>query len=227
MRHCEGEENKTPPEIVAYRDFGSRPNTPGWRVRVVPNRFPALKIEGHLHKRGDGIYLDVMEGINLAHEVIIESPSHLQEHGNASPRERSRSSLGLSRPARRLEARQSARPASCSRTSAPPVVPSLEHTHSQLIVTPIVPISVTRTRLTGALEFFNYRGQCIYCDMVSQELSVEKRIVYDSPRFTAFCPFASRFPFETWIVPKSHSSHFENIPKPGVDDLGAGASSWS
>ncbi len=88
-----------------------------------------------------------------------------------------------------------------------------------MIVTPIVPISVWE-EMTGSLEFFNYRGRCIYCDMVQQELSVEKRIVYDSTHFTAFCPFASRFPFETWIVPKTHSSHFENIPKPGVDDLG-------
>jgi UDPglucose--hexose-1-phosphate uridylyltransferase len=96
---------------------------------------------------------------------------------------------------------------------------SLEHTHSQLIVTPIVPISVWE-EMTGALEFYNYRGRCIFCDMVQQELAVEKRIVLDSPHFTAFCPYASRFPFETWIVPKNHASHFENIPKPGVDDLG-------
>ena len=96
---------------------------------------------------------------------------------------------------------------------------SLEHTHSQLIVTPIVPISVWE-EMTGALEFFNYRGRCIYCDMVQQELATEKRIVLDTTHFTAFCPYASRFPFETWILPKQHSSHFENIPKPGVDDLG-------
>ena len=96
---------------------------------------------------------------------------------------------------------------------------SLEHTHSQLIVTPIVPISVWE-EMTGSLEFYHYRGRCIYCDMVQQELAGEKRIVLDSPHFTAFCPFASRFPFETWIVPKTHSSHFENIPKPAVDDLG-------
>ena len=95
---------------------------------------------------------------------------------------------------------------------------SLEHTHSQLIVTPIVPISVWE-EMTGALEFFNYRGRCIYCDMVQQEIANEKRIVLDTTHFTAFCPFASRFPFETWIIPKQHSSHYENIPKPGVDDL--------
>jgi UDPglucose--hexose-1-phosphate uridylyltransferase len=74
--------------------------------------------------------------------------------------------------------------------------------------------------MTGALEFYNYRGRCIYCDMVQQELSTEKRIVLDTTHFTAICPYASRHPFETWIIPKTHSSHFENIPKPGVDDLG-------
>jgi len=82
-----------------------------------------------------------------------------------------------------------------------------------------VPISVWE-EMTGALEFYNYRGRCIYCDMVQQELATEKRIVLDTTHFTAFCPYASRFPFETWILPKQHSSHFENIPKPGVDDLG-------
>ena len=80
---CEGHEDKTPPEIVAYRDFGSRPNGPGWRVRVVPNRFPALKIEGNLNKRGDGIY-DVMDGIG-AHEVIIESPAHHKSMATLGP----------------------------------------------------------------------------------------------------------------------------------------------
>src|SRR4029079_9002395 len=67
-----GNEEATPPEILAYREPGSRPNGPGWRVRVVPNKFPALRVEGDLNKRGDGIY-DMMNGVG-AHEVIIECP---------------------------------------------------------------------------------------------------------------------------------------------------------
>ena len=89
---------------------------------------------------------------------------------------------------------------------------SLEHSHSQLIVTPIVPINVWE-EMTGSLEFFNYRGRCIYCDMIHQELCSEKRIVLDTPNFVSFAPFASRFPFETWILPKNHNSHYENIQK--------------
>jgi UDPglucose--hexose-1-phosphate uridylyltransferase len=87
-----------------------------------------------------------------------------------------------------------------------------------LIVTPIVPINVWE-EMTGAMEFYNYRGRCIYCDMIYQEASASKRIVMETPHFIAFCPYASRFPFETWILPKVHNSHFENIQKIEVDDL--------
>src|SRR5438094_10577527 len=71
---CEGSEGNTPYEIIAYRDRNTRPNEKGWRVRVVPNKFPALQVEGDLNKRGEGIY-DKMNGIG-AHEVIIECPFH-------------------------------------------------------------------------------------------------------------------------------------------------------
>jgi UDPglucose--hexose-1-phosphate uridylyltransferase len=83
-----------------------------------------------------------------------------------------------------------------------------------------VPISV-QEEMNGAQEFFDYRGRCIYCDMIHQEATTEKRIVLDTPHFVAFAPYASRFPFETWILPRNHNSHFENIQKTEVDDLGA------
>jgi UDPglucose--hexose-1-phosphate uridylyltransferase len=213
---CEGQEDKTPPEIIAYRDFGSRANGPGWRIRVIPNRFPALKIEGNLNKRGDGIY-DMMAGIG-AHEVIIESPNHHSSMATLSE-DNIREVLWVYRD-RLVDLKKDTRMVHgmLFKNVGPAGGATLEHTHSQLIVTPIVPISVWE-EMTGALEFHNYRGRCIYCDMAQQELAVEKRIVLDSIHFTAFCPYASRFPFETWILPKMHASHFENIPKPGVDDL--------
>jgi UDPglucose--hexose-1-phosphate uridylyltransferase len=214
---CQGQEDNTPPEILAYRDFGSRANGPGWRIRVVPNRFPALKVEGSLSKRGDGIY-DVMEGIG-AHEVIIETPRHCTSMAQLSPDD-IREVLWVYRD-RLLDLKRDSRlvHGMLFKNVGIAAGASLEHTHSQLIVTPIVPVTVWE-EMTGSLEFFNYRGRCIYCDMIRQELSVDKRIVHDSTHFAAFCPFASRFPFETWILPKNHSSHFENIPKPSLDDLG-------
>lgn len=215
---CEGHEASTPPEIVAYRDRGGAPNAPGWRVRVVPNKFPALKIEGNLHKRGEGIY-DMMAGVG-AHEVIIESPQHHISMADL-PVEAIREVLWVYHD-RLVDLKKDKRFAHgmLFKNVGAAAGASLEHTHSQLIVTPTVPISV-QEEMNGSLEFYNYRGRCIYCDMIAQERDSAKRIVLATDHYTVFCPFASRFPFETWIVPNAHSSHFENIPKPGVDDLGS------
>ncbi|RKX17344.1 MAG: galactose-1-phosphate uridylyltransferase, partial [Candidatus Zixiibacteriota bacterium] len=74
---CPSNEASTPPEIYAVRDNDSAPNTPGWSLRVIPNKFPALKIEGDLNREGEGIF-DKMNGIG-AHEVIIETPDHMKD----------------------------------------------------------------------------------------------------------------------------------------------------
>jgi UDPglucose--hexose-1-phosphate uridylyltransferase len=214
---CEGQETQTPHEILAYRDRGSKPNERGWRVRVFPNKFPALQVEGELSKRGDGIY-DKMNGIG-AHEVIIECPTHATSLSELSE-ENIREVFWVYRD-RLLDLKKDTRLVygMVFKNVGAAAGASLEHTHSQLIVTPIVPISV-HEEMTGALEFFNYRGRCIYCDMIHQELAGGTRIVHDTPSFICLAPFASRFPFEAWIVPKQHNSHFENIHKTEVDELG-------
>ena len=213
---CAGNEDSTPGEIIAYRNHGSPENGPGWRVRVVPNKFPALEIEGELNKRGEGIY-DMMRGVG-AHEVIIESPDHLLSTSDLTE-ENLREVLWVYRD-RLVDLKKDPRLlyGMLFKNVGAAAGASLEHTHSQLIVTPIVPISV-QEEMTGSLEFFNYRGRCVFCDMIQQELATEKRIVVDSPGFVAFCPFASRFAFETWILPKPHSSHYENIQKNGIEEL--------
>jgi len=213
---CEGNEDKTPDEIIAYRNPGSQANRKGWRVRVVPNKFPALEIEGDLNKRGEGIY-DMMRGVG-AHEVIIECPEHLVSTADLAE-EQLREVLWVYRD-RLVDLKKDPRLVygMVFKNVGAAAGATLEHSHSQLIVTPIVPINVWE-EMTGSLEFYNYRGRCVYCDMIQQELATEERIVQDSPGFVAFCPFASRFPFETWVLPKPHSSHYENIQKNGVDEL--------
>jgi len=213
---CEGNEDKTPDEIIAYRQPGSQRNRAGWRVRVVPNKFPALEIEGDLNKRGEGIY-DMMRGVG-AHEVIVETPKHLVSTSELSD-EQLREVLWVYRD-RLVDLKRDPRLVygMIFKNVGAAAGANLEHSHSQLIVTPIVPINVWE-EMTGSLEFYNYRGRCIFCDMIQQELAGEKRIVLDRPGFVAFAPFASRFPFETWILPKAHSSHYENIQKNGVDEL--------
>jgi UDPglucose--hexose-1-phosphate uridylyltransferase len=213
---AEGNESATPPEIIAYRNYGSHPNGPGWRVRVVPNKFPALQVEGDLQKRGDGIY-DLMNGIG-AHEVIIECP-HYETNMSRLPVEMIREVLYAYRD-RLTDLKKDRRLVHglIFKNKGAMAGASLDHSHSQLIVTSVVPITVWE-EMTGALEFYNYRGRCIYEDMIRQELKDGSRVVHDTPEFLVFCPYASRFPFETWVVPKRHGSHYEAIQRHQVDDL--------
>ena len=214
---AEGNEDATPPEILAYRNPGSQRNGPGWRVRVIPNKFPALQVEGDLRKRGDGMY-DLMNGIG-AHEVIIECP-HFEANFARLPVENIREVLWVYRD-RLVDLKKDQRLVHglIFKNKGAPAGASLEHTHSQLIVTPVVPISV-QEELDGSLEFYNYRGRCIYDDMCQQEIAAGSRVVLETAGFVVFCPYASRFPFETWILPKHHSSHYENIQRQGIDELG-------
>jgi UDPglucose--hexose-1-phosphate uridylyltransferase len=214
---AEGNETATPPEILAYRAHGSVPNGPGWRVRVVPNKFPALQVEGDLQKRGDGIY-DMMNGIG-AHEVIIECPQSETNLGRLSV-ENIREVFWAYRD-RLVDLKRDRRLVHglIFKNKGAAAGASLSHSHSQLIVTSVVPISIWE-EMTGSLEFYNYRGRCIYDDMIQQESRTAKRVVLETDHYIVICPFASRVPFETWVLPKLHSSHYENIGKQGLEELG-------
>ncbi|MDR4498924.1 MAG: galactose-1-phosphate uridylyltransferase [Candidatus Scalindua sp.] len=213
---CENNEEKTPPEIIAYREPGTKANTPGWRVRVVPNKYPALQIEGEQNKRGEGIY-DMMNGIG-AHEVIIENPRHilsLTALDSGCIKE-----VLLCYRDRLIDLKKDRRFAYglLFKNVGASAGASLEHSHSQLIVTPIVPKQV-ENEMEGAEAFYKYRGRCLFCDIVKQEIATNSRIVVLTDNFVAFEPFASRFPFETWILPRFHSSHFENLQEPDIKEL--------
>ncbi|HUW32946.1 MAG TPA: galactose-1-phosphate uridylyltransferase [Planctomycetota bacterium] len=210
---CEGNEDKTPPEIVAIRDYGNR-DTKGWRVRVVSNKFPALQIEGGLDKRGEGIY-DLMRGVG-AHEVIIETPEHVTSLTSLSVAQIDEVLTMYSDRLNDLKKDKRFAYGLVFKNVGSIAGASLEHTHSQLIVTPVVPITVSR-EMGGCREFFDYRGRCLMCDMLKQETSNGGRVVIDGDQYVSFEPFASRFPFETWILPKKHRSHFEVVPH---DELG-------
>jgi UDPglucose--hexose-1-phosphate uridylyltransferase len=213
---CEGSEEHTPHEIAAVRSSGTHRDRPGWRVRVVPNKFPALEIEGDLTKRGQGMY-DMMRGVG-AHEVIIESPHHLTTTTQLSA-EALRDVFWIYRD-RLVDLKKDSRLVygMIFKNVGAAAGASLEHTHSQLIVTPIVPINVTE-EIDGSEAYYGYRGRCVFCDMLREELAFEKRIVFDSPGFVAFCPFAARFPFETWIVPTQHASHYETLSRGDCEEL--------
>lgn len=205
---CEGKESVTPPEILAIRPNSTPRNSPGWKVRVVPNKFPALRVEGEIDKRGEGPY-DLMNGVG-AHEVIIESPQHILSPTKLTDEEVK--DVVWTYRERLADLKKDVRfvYGLIFKNVGDVAGASLEHSHSQLIVTPIVP-DLVRREMTGAKTFFDYRGRCIFCDIIKEEISNGERIVINDTDFVAFEPFAPRFAFETWIMPKRHLTHFEDL----------------
>lgn len=205
---CSGNEALTPPEVLAFREAGTAPNSPGWWVRVVPNKYPALAIEGALNKAPRGMY-DSMDGVG-AHEVIIETPEHNQSIANMSIK--GVEDVLWACHSRYLDLKQDPRLkyVLIFRNHGAVAGASLEHPHSHLIATPMVPKTVME-ELEGAERYEQYRDRCIYCDIVRQELDSGERVVTHNADFLAFEPFASQYPFESWIVPKEHISSFANV----------------
>ncbi|WP_417848150.1 galactose-1-phosphate uridylyltransferase [Thalassoglobus sp.] len=212
----EGHEDATTPEIMAYRNSGEA-NQPGWRVRVIPNKFPAVTVEGQLDKRGVGIY-DMMNGIG-AHEVIVECP-HREQNMSRLSVENIREVFWVYHD-RLVDLKRDSRLVHglIFKNKGARAGASLDHSHSQLIVSPIVPITI-QEELDGADKFYKYRGRSIFSDMIQQELATGERIVMETEHFVVMCPYASRFPFETWIVPRQQASHFETATQAVVEDLG-------
>ncbi|OGW16782.1 MAG: galactose-1-phosphate uridylyltransferase [Nitrospinae bacterium RIFCSPLOWO2_12_FULL_45_22] len=207
---CPGFEGKTPREVMAYRPNGSLPDTPGWWVRVVPNKFPALMIEGGLGKVGYGMF-DRMNGIG-AHEVIIETPRHEATLSSLTEKEivdvfwayRDRI-IDLSRDNRFQYILVFKNHGSSAGAS-------LEHSHSQLIALPIVPKQVME-ELSGSADYYRYKDRCVFCDMVTQESTEGTRVIYQNEDFLVVAPYSSRFPFEIWVLPKYHNSSYVEAQK--------------
>ncbi len=207
---CPGNEDKTPPEVLAIRPDGSPPNTPGWILRVVPNKFPALQIEGDLNRRGEGIY-DMMNGVG-AHEVIIETTSHDLDLADLDEEQIYRVLWAFKERMLDLKNDKRFRYILAFKNHGQAAGASLEHSHSQLIAMPIVPKRV-QEEIEGSRRYYDYKERCIFCDIVRQEILTEKRIVAEHDKYLVFEPFAPRFPFETWLLPKEHFSHFERMPE--------------
>lgn len=205
---CPGNEAATPHEIIAYRPDGSETNKPGWSLRVVSNKYPALIIEGELDREPKGIY-DRMNGIG-AHEVIIETPQHELDLVDL-PLQKIKDVLWAYRE-RYLDLQRDPRfkYILIFKNHGAAAGASVEHSHSQLIATPIIPKRVAE-ELLGAKKYFDYKERCIFCDIIRQEITDQERVVCENDSFFAYTPYASRFPFETWLMPKAHICHYVDI----------------
>ncbi len=202
---CPGNEADTPPEILAVRSDGSGANTPGWQVRVVPNKYPAVVTDEALVP---AVPTSAPEaGRRLAgygtHEVVVETPHHGE---TMAVRSIDRLHLTLMVYRERLRAlrkdprlvhvqvfKNSGRAAGATR----------QHPHSQIVATSTVPRAIA-LEFEALADHQHRTSRCLICERIEREIAEKVRLVHTSKLYTAFCPYASRLPFETCIVPTAH-----------------------
>jgi UDPglucose--hexose-1-phosphate uridylyltransferase len=208
---CAGNESRAMPETFAIRE-GNK-----WKVRVVPNKFPALEPHGDRIRKVDGVYRS-MTAVGV-HEVVIEHPRHDLTTALMKPREVAdvlrtyRQRYADIRKDQRVEA------IIIFKNHGEGAGTSLQHPHSQIAATPIVP-NQFRVRMEEAIRYFDDMGECVFCRTLKDELAASDRIIYETAHFVAFVPYAALSPFHTWIFPRRHTCSFDEITDAEIDDLG-------
>ncbi|MEZ6046712.1 MAG: galactose-1-phosphate uridylyltransferase [Planctomycetaceae bacterium] len=217
----EGNESKTTPEILAVREAGSLPNTPGWQARVIFNKYPAvdlLQAEALGDPPAANGSLFESRAVPGCHDVIIESPKHITRfHELSLPQMKAVFGLYLDRW-KLLSVEPALQYALLFKNEGPAAGASLEHVHSQCIGLPFVPAEVKR-QLQGAEDYFRKQQSNFFDDWLAAELNEERRIIKVTDEFVVVCPYFSRFPYETWIVPRRATGHFEEASRQQTDEL--------
>src|SRR4030095_2626633 len=213
---CAGSEAMTPPEVMAYRSSASPPNSPGWSVRVVPNKYPALIDSNASSFAPDPVY-ESRHAIGV-YEVIIESPEHLVNMNALGVEQITRILRAYRERMRALRKDPRWRYILIYKNHGDRAGATLEHVHSQLIALPAVPEHVI-VELSGAQKHCDSTARCVYCEMIEEEMKVRARLIFKSKHFVTFCPFAPRFAYETWILPQDHMATFEHSSDQEISDL--------
>ena len=205
---CPGNEDLTPPEISVYPSKEDPSRSSGWSIRVVPNKYPAVVNEGDPVPGLEGLYERIIG--TGSHEVIIETPDHIQTLSTLSEKQVEAVFCGYRDRILALKKDKRFKFALIFKNHGRNAGATLEHTHSQLITLPIIPPDVV-AEIRRAEEYYQKNRRCIYCDLIKQELTTGVRVVSENDAFLCITPYAARFPFETCIFPKGHYPRFEDI----------------
>ena len=197
---CPGNEQLTPPESWADRPPDSPPDRPGWSIRVVPNKYPAVTAADGA---AEGQSADRSAGVGI-HEVIIESAAHVANLAALDAAQYQRIFHAYRGRLRALREDRRWRFFLIFKNQGERAGATLEHVHAQLLGLPFVPADV-ETELAGARAYYRSSARCFYCAMIERELQAQVRVVTSTAAFIALCPVAPRFAFETWILPRLHA----------------------
>jgi UDPglucose--hexose-1-phosphate uridylyltransferase len=213
---CAGREAETPKEIMVVPNPAGTEASGQWWTRVIPNFTPVFKVEGDLGRRGEGMY-DKMNSIG-ASEIIIESPHHSVEPEDMGLDQMIRLIHTYRDRMTDLEKDERLRYTLIYKNHGRSAGALFSHPVSSLVATPVIPKRV-KEELDGAKQYFTYKERCLFCDVMREELRVESRVIIETRYYMAFCPYASKFPFEIWILPKKHSCIFQETGADELEDL--------
>jgi UDPglucose--hexose-1-phosphate uridylyltransferase len=210
----EGHEDRTPPELYAIRDEGGDPDTPGWRVRVVPNLYPALSdraaagepVDPLSDGRGMPDLFSARPAVG-AHEVIVNAPDAVTSLA-ALETEQVEVAMGVWRE--RMRTHAEAPYVHLILNEGREAGASLPHTHAQLYALPFVPAAVARERERFTAYFERTQGRNLLEDLLQEEVRRRERVVAIDDAAVAICPFAARTPFQVMIVPRTPQPRFED-----------------
>jgi UDPglucose--hexose-1-phosphate uridylyltransferase len=207
---CPGNEALASPEVYALRRDGTAPDTPGWSVRVVPNKYPALFPGELLARSTEGTLIQALGG-HGAHEVLIESPEHHRFLGH-QPVGQIEDVLAVLRDRFNALIRDpQVRMVIPFKNHGERAGISLRHPHGQLIAMPVVPRQL-RLEHAVATDYYNRTGNCLYCVLLEEGLSAGRRVLAVNDTYAAVLPYASQVPFEVWVLPRRHRSSFGTVP---------------
>jgi UDPglucose--hexose-1-phosphate uridylyltransferase len=216
---CAGHEEDTPPPLATYSAPADQRLHTGtdWSLRVVPNKYPALVTRGEATTSLCGMY-ELANGFG-AHEVVIESPRHVASLTELTMDEARLTMTAYRDRMQKLRQVPGLRYALVFKNVGPEAGASLEHAHSQIVATPMIPGQMQQ-ELTACRRWQRARRKCFFCEVLADELAHRQRLVAESPHFVAVCPYASRLPYELWVLPRAHQSHFERQEDEVLAELG-------
>ena len=199
--YCPGHESLTP-QIIYSHSTGQG----AWDVRVTPHLRPLYRIEGEVQRSGEGVY-DRMRNLG-AHEVVIENPDHSLRLSHLSDENVAQVLRAFVSRIVDLKKDRRFRYVSIFRNQGKLAGQDPDHPHSQITATPFIPRRLVY-ELRSLQRYYAVKERCLICDIAQQEIAKQVRTVEWDDEFVAYCPFASRVPYEMWILPVNHAYAFE------------------
>jgi UDPglucose--hexose-1-phosphate uridylyltransferase len=203
---CRGNEHLCPDEIIRYPSE----KTPNWQIRVIANKYPALTFQSDTVNRAEKGFFTKINGFGT-HDVIVETPIHNKFISLMENQEVKSLLTVYQKRYNQLRNDPRIKVIIIFKNHGSGAGTSLIHPHSQLVATPVIPARLNK-QFEIAKVHYNDTGRCLYQDIIKNELKSGERIVIDAEKILVFHPFASRVPFETWIMPKEEQASFGNIP---------------